>query len=334
MKLSDFDYELPKELIAQHPAEPRDSSRLMVLGKEIEHRIFSDLPEYLEAGDVLVLNDTKVLRARIYGKKSTGGRVELLILKKLDSGLWEALVKGRAGVGTVMDFSGHKAKIIEKQEGKAVMEFSEDPRLIMEEQGVYPLPPYIKEYNGDMERYQTVFAKKEGAVAAPTAGLHFTPELMDKIRKKGTDIVHITLHVGWGTFKPVKVENIEEHRMESECYEISREAAERINSREGRVFAVGTTTVRSLESSSMNGAIIPGAGETDLFIYPGYEFKSGIDALVTNFHLPKSTLLMLVSAFAGHERIMNAYRIAVERRYMFFSFGDAMLIFRRKENGV
>ena len=327
MKLSDFDYALPKELIAQRPAEERDSSRLMVLKEGIEHRRFRDLPEYLESGDVLVINDTKVLKARIFGKKSTGGRVEALILGKAEDGLWEALIKGKVKEGSVLDFSGHRAKVIEKDGGKAAVEFSEDPELIMEEQGVYPLPPYIKEYHGDMERYQTVFARKDGAVAAPTAGLHFTPELLKFIEKKGVDIVRITLHVGWGTFKPVKVENIEEHRMEKEWYEISREAAERINSREGRLFAVGTTTVRSLESSSVNGAIIPGAGETDLFIYPGYEFKSGMDALITNFHLPKSTLLMLVTAFGGYERIMNAYRIAVEKRYRFFSFGDAMLIF-------
>ena len=327
MKLSDFDYQLPKELIAQEPAESRDSSRLLVLSEGIEHRRFRDIPEYLEAGDVLVINDTKVLKARIFGKKSTGGKIEALILRKVEDNLWEALVKGRVKEGSVLEFSGHTAKVIEKDEGKAFLEFSEDPSLIMEEQGVYPLPPYIKKYRGDMERYQTVFAKKDGAVAAPTAGLHFTPELLKSIGKKGVDMVHITLHVGWGTFKPVKVENIEEHRMESEWYEISGEAAERINSREGRLFAVGTTTVRSLESSSVNGAIIPGAGETDLFIYPGYEFKSGMDALITNFHLPKSTLLMLVTAFGGYERIMKAYRVAVEERYRFFSFGDAMLIF-------
>ena len=327
MKLSDFDYQLPKELIAQEPAESRDSSRLLVLREGIEHRSFRDIPEYLEPGDVLVINDTKVLKARIFGKKSTGGKIEALILRKVEDNLWEALVKGRVKEGSVLEFSGHTAKVIEKDEGKAFLEFSEDPSLIMEEQGVYPLPPYIKKYRGDMERYQTVFAKKDGAVAAPTAGLHFTPELLKSIGKKGVDMVHITLHVGWGTFKPVKVENIEEHRMESEWYEISGEAAERINSREGRLFAVGTTTVRSLESSSVNGAIIPGAGETDLFIYPGYEFKSGMDALITNFHLPKSTLLMLVTAFGGYERIMKAYRVAVEERYRFFSFGDAMLIF-------
>jgi S-adenosylmethionine:tRNA ribosyltransferase-isomerase len=329
MQLTDFDYGLPKELIAQKPAEPRDSSRLMVLKKSIEHRIFRDFPEYLEPGDVLVINDTKVLKARIFGRKETGGKIEALLLRKIDGALWEALLKGKVRVGANLDFSGHRAKVVEKEEGKALLEFSEDPRLIMEEQGVYPLPPYIKNYDGDLERYQTVFAEKNGAVAAPTAGLHFTPEILKEIEKKGVDVVHITLHVGWGTFKPVKVENIEEHKMEKEWYEISREAAERINSREGRLFAVGTTTVRTLESSSMDGAVIPGSGETELFIYPGYTFKSGIDALLTNFHLPKSTLLMLVTAFGGYERIMEAYKIAVKERYRFFSFGDAMLIFKK-----
>ena len=328
MLLSDFDYDLPKELIAQQPAEPRDSSRLMVLNEGIEHRRFRDIVEYLEAGDVLVMNDTKVLKARIFGKKSTGGRIEALVLRQIEGDIWEALIKGKVKEGTVLDFSGHSARVLSRDEGKAMVRFSEDPGAIMEEQGIYPLPPYIKEYDGDMERYQTVYAQKDGAVAAPTAGLHFTPELLEEVRKKGVETVHITLHVGWGTFKPVKVENIEEHKMETEWYEISREAAERINSREGRLFAVGTTSVRTLESSSMDGAVLPGSGETDLFIYPGYEFRSGMDALITNFHLPKSTLLMLVSAFAGYERIMNAYRLAVEERYRFFSFGDAMLIFR------
>ncbi len=328
MLLSDFDYELPKDLIAQQPAEPRDASRLMVLDKGLEHRIFRDLLEYFSSGDVMVINDTRVLKARIFGRKDTGGRIEALILRQIEGDVWEALVKGRIREGTVLDFSGHTARVLRKDEGKAELRFSEDPRAIMEEQGIYPLPPYIKEYDGDLERYQTVFADKDGAVAAPTAGLHFTPELLKEIEKKGVDIVNITLHVGWGTFKPVKVENIEEHRMEKEWYEISRDAAERINGREGRLFAVGTTSVRTLESASVDGAVLPGSGETDLFIYPGYEFKSGMDALITNFHLPKSTLLMLVSAFAGHDRIMNAYRIAVRERYRFFSFGDAMLIFR------
>ncbi len=328
MLLSDFDYDLPKELIAQQPAEPRDSSRLMVLRDGVEHRIFRDIIEYLESGDVMVINDTKVLKARIFGRKSTGGRIEALILRQVDGDVWEALIRGKVREGTVLDFSGHSARVLERDEGKALVRFSEDPEAIMEEQGIYPLPPYIKEYEGDMERYQTVFAERDGAVAAPTAGLHFTPELLKEVGRKGVDIVHITLHVGWGTFKPVKVENIEEHEMEREWYEISEDAAERINSREGRLFAVGTTSVRTLESSSVDGAVIPGSGETDLFIYPGYEFRSGMDALLTNFHLPKSTLLMLVSAFAGYERIMNAYRIAVEERYRFFSFGDAMLIFK------
>ncbi len=325
--LSDFDYELPKELIAQQPAEPRDSSRLMVLRDGIEHRVFRDIVEYLEPGDVMVINDTKVLKARIFGKKSTGGHIEALILRQVEGNVWEALIKGKVKGGSALEFSGHRARVLERDEGKVLVRFSEDPRAIMEEQGIYPLPPYIKKYEGDMERYQTVFADKEGAVAAPTAGLHFTPGLMDEIRKKGVDIVHITLHVGWGTFKPVKVERIDEHVMEKEWYEISTEAAERINSRDGRLFAVGTTSVRTLESSSMDGAVLPGSGETNLFIRPGYEFKSGMDALITNFHLPKSTLLMLVSAFAGYERIMKAYDVAVKEKYGFFSFGDAMMVF-------
>ena len=328
MRLSDFDFELPKELIAQEPAEPRDSSRLMVLKDGIELRVFRDIVEYLDPGDVMVMNDTRVLKARIFGRKPTGGRIEALILRKIHDNRWEALIRGRVRVGTTIDFSGHRAKVIEKDEGKVLVEFSEDPQRIMEEQGIYPLPPYIKEYRGDPERYQTVFAKKDGAVAAPTAGLHFTKELLESIEKMGVEMVHITLHVGWGTFKPVKVENIEEHRMEAEWYEIPPEAAERINSREGRLFAVGTTTVRALESSSEKGLIMPGARETELFIYPGYEFQSGMDALITNFHLPKSTLLMLVSAFGGYDRIMSAYRLAVKERFRFFSFGDAMLIFK------
>lgn len=328
--LKSYDFELPEELIAQEPVEPRDHARLMVLRDGIEHRFFYNLPEYLEKGDVLVLNDTRVIKARLHGHKSTGGKVEILILEKLGENFYRCLVKGKKiRTGTELIFDNIKGKVMHKEEGICDIEFSGNIMELARKRGEIPLPPYIKKKISDAEeKYQTVFARKEGAVAAPTAGLHFTPELLKKIENIGVEVLYITLHVSYGTFKPVKSEDIREHKMEAEYYIVSEKVAERINNRSGRLFAVGTTVMRALESSSRDGMIYPSQGYTDIFIYPGYEFQAGIDALITNFHIPKSTLIMLVTAFGGYERIMNAYRIAVEMKYRFFSFGDAMLIFK------
>ncbi len=328
--LKSYDFELPEELIAQEPVEPRDHARLMVLRDGIEHRFFYNLPEYLEKGDVLVLNDTRVIKARLHGHKSTGGKVEILILEKLGENFYRCLVKGKKiRTGTELIFDNIKGKVMHKEEGICDIEFSGNIMELARKRGEIPLPPYIKKKISDAEeKYQTVFARKEGAVAAPTAGLHFTPELLKKIENIGVEVLYITLHVSYGTFKPVKSEDIREHKMEAEYYIVSEKVAERINNRSGRLFAVGTTVMRALESSSRDGMIYPSQGYTDIFIYPGYEFQAGIEALITNFHIPKSTLIMLVTAFGGYERIMNAYRIAVEMKYRFFSFGDAMLIFK------
>jgi len=328
--LKSYDFKLPEELIAQEPVEPRDHARLMVLRDGIEHRFFYNLPEYLEKGDVLVLNDTRVIKARLHGHKSTGGKVEILILEKLGENFYRCLVKGKKiRTGTELIFDDIKGKVMHKEEGICDIEFSGNIMELARKRGEIPLPPYIKKkISNAEEKYQTVFARKEGAVAAPTAGLHFTPELLKKIENIGVEVLYITLHVSYGTFKPVKSEDIREHKMEAEYYIVSEKVAERINNRSGRLFAVGTTVMRALESSSRDGMIYPSQGYTDIFIYPGYEFQAGIDALITNFHIPKSTLIMLVTAFGGYERIMNAYRIAVEMKYRFFSFGDAMLIFK------
>ncbi len=328
--LEKYDFELPKELIAQEPVEPRDHARLMVLREKIEHRFFYELPEYMEKGDVLILNDTRVIRARVKGNKTTGGKVEILILEKVEEGkIYRCLIKGkRIKPGTEMVFGPIRGKVLEKDEGICVVEFTGDILTYAREQGEIPLPPYIKKKIDDEEKYQTVFAKKEGAVAAPTAGLHFTPELLKKIESKGVKIGYITLHVSYGTFKPVKVSDIRIHKMEEEYYIVSDDVANMINSRSGKLFAVGTTVVRALESSSKNGTVYPSQGYTGIFIYPEYKFQSGIDALITNFHVPKSTLIMLVTAFGGYERVMKAYRVAVEKKYRFYSFGDAMLIFK------
>ena len=328
--LKSYDFELPEKLIAQEPVEPRDHARLMVLRDGIEHRFFYNLPEYLEKGDVLVLNDTRVIKARLHGHKSTGGKVEILILEKLGENFYRCLVKGKKiRTGTELIFDNIKGKVMHKEEGICDIEFSGNIMELARKRGEIPLPPYIKKKISDAEeKYQTVFARKEGAVAAPTAGLHFTPELLKKIENIGVEVLYITLHVSYGTFKPVKSEDIREHKMEAEYYIVSEKVAERINNRSGRLFAVGTTVMRALESSSRDGMIYPSQGYTDIFIYPGYEFQAGIEALITNFHIPKSTLIMLVTAFGGYERIMNAYRIAVEMKYRFFSFGDAMLIFK------
>ncbi|TCK03971.1 tRNA preQ1(34) S-adenosylmethionine ribosyltransferase-isomerase QueA [Phorcysia thermohydrogeniphila] len=342
MKVSDFDYELPKELIAKFPVEPRDSARLMVLHRDsgkLEHRIFRDIVEYLKEGDVLVLNDTKVIPARLFGRLETGGKVELLLVRQPLPNLWEVMAKPARKLkeGKRIIFDEELEGIVKGYagEGRRLVEFkvkgNKDFMEKLEKVGHIPLPPYIEreERPEDREKYQTVFAQKPGAVAAPTAGLHFTEELLEKLRDKGVIIKTVTLHVGPGTFKPVKVENVEEHQMDYETYNVPEETAKEVNRAkdEGRrVIAVGTTVVRTLESAAdESGRVKSGEGSTNLFIYPGYRFKV-IDALITNFHLPRSTLLMLVSAFAGRERILNAYREAVKEGYRFYSYGDAMLI--------
>jgi len=340
MKLKDFDYYLPEELIAQEPAQSRDRSRLLVLRRDtgsIEHRRFHDCIEYFRPGDVMVINSTRVIPARLLGvKEKTGARIEVVLLQRKDINTWEALVKPgrRVQPGTVISFGNGllTAEAVNVTEaGGRELKFSYNGVFedILDRLGQMPLPPYIKKELKDRESYQTVYAKIPGSAAAPTAGLHFTPELLDRIRNMGVKVVELTLHVGLGTFRPVKVENIEQHKMHSEYFEISPAAAGAINRSKkagGRVIAVGTTTTRTLETvAGENGLVSPSSGWTDIFIYPGYRFKV-VDLLITNFHLPKSTLLMLVSAFAGREKILEAYRRAVQHKYRFFSFGDAMLI--------
>ena len=341
MKVSDFNYNLPKELIAQVPIKDRDQSRLMVLdrkNKTIEHKIFKDIIDYLEPGDCLVRNNTKVIPARLYGvKEETGANVEFLLLKRVDGDIWEVMVKpGRKLMpGVRVEFGNGllKAEILEKFEDgnrKVKFEYNGIFNEILNEIGLMPLPPYIKERLKEKDRYQTVYAKYDGSAAAPTAGLHFTDELFKKLKEKGVEVANVTLHVGIGTFRPVKVENIEEHDMHSEHFYIKAEDAEKINKakREGhRVIAVGTTSCRVLESvADDNGYVKEVEGDTNIFIYPGYKFKC-LDALITNFHLPESTLIMLVSALAGKDFIMQAYEEAVKEQYKFFSFGDAMFIY-------
>ena len=340
MTLQDFDYDLPEELIAQDPLEDRSSSRLMILDKtsgETREAVFRDIVNELNPGDCLVINDTKVIPARLFGeRKETGGHVEVLLLKREADNVWECLVrpgkKCRPGGRIVFGGGKLEAEILSVEEdGNRKIRFLYEGIFeeILDELGQMPLPPYITHELKDKNRYQTVYAKYDGSAAAPTAGLHFTQELLQEIRDKGVDIVSITLHVGLGTFRPVKTENILEHHMHSEYYMVTPEAAGRINhAREtgGRVIAVGTTSCRTLESAADEaGRIHEGSGWTDIFIYPGYRFKI-VDALITNFHLPKSTLVMLVSALAGREHILNAYRKAVAERFRFFSFGDAMFI--------
>ena len=340
MNTHDFYYDLPPELIAQTPIEQRDHSRLLKLDRvtgAYEDRHFYDALSYLKEGDCLILNDSRVLPARLYGRReSTGAAVELLLLKTTGADVWETLARPgkRIKVGDRLVFGDGqlRAEVIGMDdEGGRTVRFEYDGQFyaILDELGQMPLPPYIKERLQDKERYQTVYARELGSAAAPTAGLHFTPELLDRIRERGVEVGFVTLHVGLGTFRPVKVDNITDHKMHAEYYELSQETADVINrtkARGGRVIAVGTTTCRTLESIGMrDGAIHPASGWTDIFIYPGYEFGV-IDGLFTNFHLPESTLIMLVSAFAGFDHIMAAYRHAVEERYRFFSFGDAMLI--------
>ena len=340
MNVSDFDYDLPEELIAQDPLADRSSSRLLVLDKrsgDIHHRVFRDIVEELNAGDVLVINNTRVIPARLYGKKAdTGAVIEVLLLNRKQDNTWEVLVRPgkKAREGAVIEFGdgllkGEIVGILE--EGNRLIRFSYDGIFeeILDQLGEMPLPPYIKHKLKDRDRYQTVYAKYDGSAAAPTAGLHFTKDLLGEIRGKGVQVAEVTLHVGLGTFRPVKVDKVESHHMHTEHYIIDEATAETINAakREGRrVIAVGTTSLRTLESAAgEDGLLKAGEGDTDIFIYPGYRFKM-IDALITNFHLPKSTLVMLVSAIAGRENIMKAYEEAIKERYRFFSFGDAMFI--------
>ena len=340
MKTSDFYYELPEELIAQDPLEDRSASRLMILNrenKELSHGHFTDIKSHLKAGDCLVVNDTKVIPARLYGvKEGTGAAIEILLLKRLEKDVWECLVRPgkKARAGTRISFGEGllRAEILEvTQDGNRRIRFFWDGIFeeLLDRLGEMPLPPYIKHRLKDRNRYQTVYARNEGSAAAPTAGLHFTPELLDELQRQGVKLARLTLHVGLGTFRPVKVENVQEHHMHSEYYEIAPDQAAVINDAKkngGRIIAVGTTSCRTLESASLpDGTLVPGKGWTDIFIYPGYTFKI-MDGLITNFHLPESTLLMLVSAFAGRDFIMDAYKTAVEEKYRFFSFGDAMLI--------
>ncbi len=340
MKRSEFFYDLPKELIAQTPAQPRDSSRMLVIDKktgECSHRIFSDVTEYFREGDCLILNNTKVLPARMYGTRvDTGAVVEFLLLSRKTEDTWEVITgpgkKARVGHAFTFGDGSLTAEIIEVlPDGNRIAKFGFEGNFyeVIDKIGEMPLPHYITEKLEDKDRYQTVFAEKEGSAAAPTAGLHFTPELMEKVRAKGVEIGFVTLHVGLGTFRPVKADDIKDHHMHSEHYYLPAETAEIINRTKangGRVFAVGTTCCRTLESvATFMGEIKEAEGDTDIFIYPGYEFKC-IDCLITNFHLPESTLIMLVSAFCGYENTMNAYKIAVEEKYRFFSFGDACLI--------
>ena len=340
MDVKDFDYDLPEELIAQDPLEDRSSSRLMVLDKktgEVSHHIFKEIIIYLRPGDCLVLNNTKVIPARLYGvKEGTMAKIEILLLKRKQNDVWETLVKPgkKAKPGTKIIFgdgilTGEVIDVVD--DGNRLIQFSYDGIFeeILDKLGQMPLPPYITHQLKDKNRYQTVYAKYDGSAAAPTAGLHFTKELLNEVKEKGVDIAEVTLHVGLGTFRPVKVDNVLDHHMHSEFYMVSQEAADKINNAKkngGRIISVGTTSTRTLESAAdENGMLHECSGWTDIFIYPGYKFKV-IDCLITNFHLPQSTLVMLVSALAGREHILSAYKKAVEEKYRFFSFGDAMFI--------
>ena len=339
MKVSEFNYDLPEELIAQTPIEKRDMSRLMVLDREnkkIEHKVFKDILEYLEEGDCLVINNTKVLPARLYGKKETGANVEFLLLNNIEGDVWECIVRpgNKLHIGTKVSFGEGilKADILDMMEGgtrKVEFHYNGIFNEILDKIGLMPLPPYIHEELKEKDRYQTVYARHQGSSAAPTAGLHFTEELLEKVKEKGVQITKVTLHVGIGTFRPVKVEDVESHHMHSEHYYIKQEEADKINKAKEngkKVIAVGTTSCRVLESvADEQGKVKEIEGDTSIFIYPGYKFKC-VDNLITNFHLPESTLIMLVSSLAGKDFIMEAYEQAVKEKYRFFSFGDAMLI--------
>ena len=340
MKTSDFYYDLPKELIAQDPLEDRSSSRLLVLHRKsgrVEHRVFTDIVEYLKPGDCLVRNNTKVIPARLYGTRvDTGATIELLLLKRMENDVWETLVKPgkKARQGAVISFGDGilTGEIIDvKEDGNRLIQFRYEGIFeeILDQLGQMPLPPYITHTLKDKNRYQTVYAKYEGSAAAPTAGLHFTEELFRKLEEKGVLVANVTLHVGLGTFRPVKVDDVSKHHMHTEFYQVTKEEADKINKAKqagGRIVCVGTTSCRTIElAADENGVLKPGQGDTDIFIYPGYSFKM-MDVLITNFHLPESTLLMLVSALAGKEQVMRVYEEAVQERYRFFSFGDAMII--------
>ncbi len=341
MKVSEFRFDLPEELIAQHPYDKRDEARLMVIDKKtqkIEHKIFKNVVDYLEAGDCLVINNTKVLPARLYGKKETGANVEFLLLKRIEGDFWEAMVRpgNKLKPGTKVSFGDGilRAEILDVLDGgnrRVKFEYQGIFNEILDQIGLMPLPPYIKETLKEKEKdkYQTVYAKYDGSAAAPTAGLHFTKELLEQIKQKGVQIANVTLHVGIGTFRPVKVENIEEHNMHSEHYYIKQEDADKINTAKKnghKVVSVGTTSCRVLESvADKNGFVQETEGDTNIFIYPGYQFKC-VDQLITNFHLPESTLIMLVSSLAGKDFVMQAYQEAVKEKYQFFSFGDAMMV--------
>ncbi|USD15873.1 tRNA preQ1(34) S-adenosylmethionine ribosyltransferase-isomerase QueA [Priestia megaterium] len=341
MKVDLFDFHLPEELIAQTPLEQRDASRLMVLNKEtgnVKHHMFHDLLDYVQEGDCLVLNDTRVLPARLFGtKEDTGANIEVLLLKQTQGDTWETLVKPakRVKEGTVISFGDGRLTAVCKEtsdQGGRLLEFNYEGIFyeVLEQLGEMPLPPYIKERLDDQERYQTVFAREQGSAAAPTAGLHFTEEMLEQLKEKGVHIAFLTLHVGLGTFRPVSVDDLEEHDMHSEFYQVSEGTATLLNSvreKGGRIISVGTTSTRTLETiaTEHNGKFVASSGWTNIFIFPGYEFKA-IDGMITNFHLPKSTLIMLVSALAGRENVISAYEQAVAEKYRFFSFGDAMLI--------
>ena len=341
LKVDLFDFHLPEELIAQTPLEQRDASRLMVLNKEtgsVKHHMFHDLLDYVQEGDCLVLNDTRVLPARLFGtKEDTGANIEVLLLKQTQGDTWETLVKPakRVKEGTVISFGDGRLTAVCKEtsdQGGRLLEFNYEGIFyeVLEQLGEMPLPPYIKERLDDQERYQTVFAREQGSAAAPTAGLHFTEEMLEQLKAKGVHIAFLTLHVGLGTFRPVSVDDLEEHDMHSEFYQVSEGTAALLNSvreKGGRIISVGTTSTRTLETiaTEHNGKFVASSGWTNIFIFPGYEFKA-IDGMITNFHLPKSTLIMLVSALAGRENVISAYEQAVAEKYRFFSFGDAMLI--------
>lgn len=339
MRIEEFDYNLPAELISQEPIEPRDASRLLILDRKtgtLREAFFNEIGNWLLPGDLLVLNDTRVIPARVLGKLPTGGRIEFLLLRRTQLGVWEVLTRPsrKARIGTVVEFNSFRAEILNrKPEGIRVVRFEpEDIDQLLKEKGELALPPYIKQKPSDPERYQTIFARIPGAVAAPTAGLHFTPKLLETLHARGVEVALVTLHASLGTFRPVKVQEVEKHSMHPEEFELSSESAVLINralSEGRRVVCVGTTTVRVLESQAVrfgNGyQVKPGKGETDLYIYPGYEWKV-TGALITNFHLPKSTLLLLVAAFASRDLIIKAYKYAIARKFRFYSFGDAMLI--------
>lgn len=341
LKVDLFDFHLPEELIAQTPLEQRDASRLMVLNKEtgnVKHHMFHNLLDYVQEGDCLVLNDTRVLPARLFGtKEDTGANIEVLLLKQTQGDTWETLVKPakRVKEGTVISFGDGRLTAVCKEtsdQGGRLLEFNYEGIFyeVLEQLGEMPLPPYIKERLDDQERYQTVFAREQGSAAAPTAGLHFTEEMLEQLKTKGVHIAFLTLHVGLGTFRPVSVDDLEEHDMHAEFYQVSEGTAALLNSvreKGGRIISVGTTSTRTLETiaTEHNGKFVASSGWTNIFIFPGYEFKA-IDGMITNFHLPKSTLIMLVSALAGRENVISAYEQAVAEKYRFFSFGDAMLI--------